>query len=80
MNYKYEYKTELERQNLLKSNDNLILVEEQNIKEGNFIIFSDVVPESKTVYTNVPIKEFTDLKSQLEIAQTAIDFLLMGGM
>lgn len=44
MTYKYEYKTDDERTNVISQNKDKTLIEEQNIIEGNFLIFSDVKP------------------------------------
>lgn len=41
---KIEYDTEQARQNIIADNANLILIEEQNITEGNFLIFTDEKP------------------------------------
>ncbi|AQS06151.1 hypothetical protein [Clostridium beijerinckii] len=41
MNYKYEYKSLEERESLITTHSNLFLVEEQNITDGNFLIFVD---------------------------------------
>ena len=42
MLYKYEYKTNEERDNIISQNIDKILIEEQNITEGNFLIFTDI--------------------------------------
>ena len=44
MLYKIEYIDIADRQIKVVENKNKILIEEQNIKEGNFLIFSDVNP------------------------------------
>lgn len=44
MDYKYQYKDDTERQSILNKNKNKYLIEEQNITEGNFLIFSDIKP------------------------------------
>lgn len=44
MIYKYQYTDSEDRQTILNSNSNKILIEDQNIFEGNFLIFSDVKP------------------------------------
>lgn len=41
MNYRYQYKTSEDRERLISLYSNLILIEEQNITEGNFLIFSE---------------------------------------
>ncbi|WP_353853162.1 hypothetical protein [Dehalobacter restrictus] len=38
----FQYSSEDERQSLLTQNSGLYLIEEKNIKDGNFLIFSDV--------------------------------------
>lgn len=80
MNKRYQFNTEEERQKLILDNQSLYLLEEQNIKDGNFLVFSDTLPEPKVIYMNVPENELTSLKQQVETSQQAIDFLLMGGM
>ncbi|PRR85945.1 hypothetical protein [Clostridium luticellarii] len=44
MNYKFEYKTDEEKTNILNQNKDKVLIEEQNLFTGNFLIFSDVKP------------------------------------
>ena len=44
MNYKYQYKDDTEKQTILNTHKDLILVEEQNIMEDNFLVFSDIKP------------------------------------
>lgn len=41
---KIQYIDSIDRQNKIDSNKDKILIEEQNIIEGNFLIFSDVKP------------------------------------
>lgn len=38
---KYQYSNDTERTTILNSHKDKILIEEQNITEGNFLIFSD---------------------------------------
>lgn len=45
MRYKYEYKTAAERDALIQEHSNLVLVEEQNITDGNFLVFVDAPEE-----------------------------------
>ncbi len=44
MTYKYQYTTEEDKLKILNSNKDKILIEDQNITEGKFLIFSDVKP------------------------------------
>jgi hypothetical protein len=41
MEYKYEYQDLEERESIISANSNLVLIEEQNITTGNFLIFVD---------------------------------------
>ena len=42
MIFKYQYSTQEERDLIISQNDDKILIEEQNITEGNFLLFSNV--------------------------------------
>ena len=64
MENKIQYITIEERNTIVSENANLFLIEEQNIKEGNYLIFTDIKPIEQ---------EISELK-------LAIDFLLMGGI
>ena len=44
MIYKFQYTDQVSRQAILSANSDKTLTEEQNITEGNFLIFSDVKP------------------------------------
>lgn len=73
-----EYNDAQERQALLEANSHLILIEEQNITEGNFLIFSDEpLPEPKLrlVYRNIPEEELESIK------QSIVELtMILGGM
>lgn len=47
MKYTFEYKDNNERESILSANSNLVLVEEQNITLGNFLIFVDTSTAQK---------------------------------
>lgn len=64
MKQKFQYISQAERDSLIRQNANLFMVEEQNISEGNFLIFSDVPSEKTVVYTNVPEKDFAELQTE----------------
>ncbi|MEK4273139.1 hypothetical protein [Paenibacillus sp. FSL R7-0026] len=63
MKYKYEYKTPEDREKLLNENSTLILIEEQNISDGNFLIFADE-PDIIRNYVTVPEEEFEGIKQE----------------
>lgn len=44
MKYIFNYNNDEERQGIILSNSDKFLIEEQNITEGNFLIFTDVKP------------------------------------
>lgn len=44
MQYKFQYQNDTDRINIINQNKDKILIEEQNITEGNFLIFSDIKP------------------------------------
>lgn len=44
MLYRYQYETPEEREIIIQNNNKLALFEEQNITEGNFLVFSDNIP------------------------------------
>lgn len=68
---KVEYFNAEDRKTLISKHKDKFLIEEHNIKEGNFLIFTDVKPVDL---------ELQELKSQLQVTQEAIDFLIMGGL
>lgn len=44
MQYKIQYTNEIDRQLKIDANKDKVLIEEQNITEGNFLIFSNTKP------------------------------------
>lgn len=76
MRYKYEYSHEVDRQDILNNNEHLFLIEEQNITEGNFLVFSDEPVPERIVYVNVPEEDFKALKERQSATEMAV-FQLM---
>lgn len=72
MIFKFEYKTEDERAQIINSNKDKELFEEQIITEGNFLVFTDMPIEKETIYINVPESEFIGLKAESETLNLAI--------
>lgn len=65
-----QYKNDAERKTFIESHNHLYLVEEKNIIEGNFLIFSDTLPEPPEppkVYVSVPEEEFEGLKQDNQL-------------
>lgn len=46
---KIQYENQVDRQNIINSNKDKILIEEQNIRDGNFLIFVDEEPVEKKI-------------------------------
>ena len=44
MNFKFQYKNETDRNEIIEKNSDKYLIEEQNLFEGNFLVFSDIKP------------------------------------
>lgn len=70
MRYKYEYKTAVERDALIQEHSDLVLVEEQNITEGNFLVFVDAQEELQAdpVTTKLAIIEQQNLAIMAALA------------
>lgn len=62
MIYKFEYTTQKDRERVIQENKHMILVEEMNITEGNFLVFSTEPLPAPIVYVSVPEEEFVSLK------------------
>jgi hypothetical protein len=80
---KFQYSTETEKDEIINSNTHLHLCEQQNLFEGNFLVFSELPLPIVPYYSNVEFEklksENTLLKSQLQSTQEAVDFLIMNG-
>lgn len=77
MNYKYQYNDLDERQYILKSNADKILIEEQNTTDGNFLIFSDEPQPTPAVYITMPESELQNMKDNIALLQTALDDVIL---
>lgn len=77
-----QYQTSEERESLLIENADLILVEEKNIVDGNYLVFSDVPLEKETVivYSNVPKGKIEELEQRQDLTENALLELILGGM
>ena len=58
-----QYFNQPERKEYLEQNVDLFLVEERNIVDGNFLIFSDE-KEHNFIFTNVPKEDFEVLQQE----------------
>lgn len=75
---KIQFNSDEEKENIKKEqfSKNFLLIEEQYLFEGNFLIFSDVAPEKEIVYVNVPQEGFESIKSDVtEAAETTATVL-----
>lgn len=77
-----QYSSQKEREELINTHKHLHLIEEKNITEGNFLVFSDD-PENDTkqiVNVIVPEEEFNEIKSRQDATDAAVLQLMMEGM
>lgn len=77
---KIQYQNETDKQSIILQYQNLYLIGEENLFSGNFLIFSETLPEKEIIYTQIPQEEYENLKSQLALTQEALDTIIMGGM
>lgn len=68
MEYKYKYKDRTEREDISTKNKELFLIEEQNITEGNFLIFSDVQPQPIDIESQETNYRISDISTYLSSA------------
>lgn len=60
-----QYQSDVEREHLISSNSDLFLVEEQNLINGNFLVFDNEALSIPTVvYTNIPEGELESIKEE----------------
>ncbi len=67
-----EYLSLEERQQALIENNHLILIEERNITEGNFLIFVDVLAPEKPPTTIELVSDKVDLLIQMQLEREGI--------
>ena len=76
MEIKLQYINLIERSSILESNKDKYLIEEQNITEGNFLIFSDTKPTDPSDPTDpaetvtIPKTEYETLLKEAEKGKT----------
>lgn len=76
MRYKFEYHNIEEKKTIINENANKLLIEEQNITEGNFLIFEDSTAISSEIeivrsdITDIAETTATALEDTTTIAQT----------
>jgi len=93
MENKFEYKTIEERVLIIASNTSLFLIREENITDGNFLIFSDTQPQEQSIQSGEMsisdrlsiISEYAGIDSSIvDVLENAIieyeTNLILGGM
>lgn len=71
MNIRFQYTDAESRQMILNENSDKYLIEEHNITEGSFLVFSDTPPEKPTPSVEtvtIPKTEYEELQNQLLLA------------
>lgn len=76
MEYKYQYKTQEERSALMLEHNNLILVEEQNLIEGNFLMFADTKRPTPIVYVSIPEETILNLENRVSATEIGLAQIL----
>lgn len=80
MRKKIQYSNEAERQLIIEEHQNLILIEEHNVFDGNFLVFTDEVPKPTVVYLQVNADEMNQIKTDNEMLKLMVaDLGLMVG-
>lgn len=70
-----QYNTQEEREQIIIKHSNKFLIEERNIAEGNFLVFSDK-PNTELIPVNISKEDFDKLNSSVaDLWET----VLMGG-
>ncbi|CAI6023734.1 hypothetical protein PAECIP112173_00354 [Paenibacillus sp. JJ-100] len=64
MEWRYQYESDAEREELIDEHKSLYLIREENISEGNFLTFSDKPLSEPVVYVSVPQEDFESLKHE----------------
>jgi hypothetical protein len=70
LRYKIQYENQGERAQILESNKNKFLIEEQNLIEGNYLIFSDSMPEPPEV------KESQDIEYRMQKLEENMEIVI----
>lgn len=72
MHVVYEYKDQAERERILAENVGKFLVEERNIIDGNFLVFTGELPTPTVVYVTIPKEEYDALSSETAALNLAV--------
>jgi hypothetical protein len=65
LNYKFQYNSTAERDSIIANNVDKVLIEEQNINDGDFLVFTDV---PGTIDSRL-----TDLEDKMDIVILKLD-------
>lgn len=63
--HKIQYHNAKDREEIINNNKDKHLVEEQNITEGNFLIFSEEPPTKEIIYVEVPEGELKSYENRI---------------
>lgn len=75
MIYKFEYANETDKALILEQHKEKYLIEEQNIREGNFLIFSDtepLLPETIPTLEEMLYKRIVELEIEIEALASGV--------
>jgi hypothetical protein len=69
---KIPYINNTDRERIIAENQEKYLIEEQNITEGNFLIFSDEIPIYEAITLNTKIAQLEQLVADLASLQLGV--------
>lgn len=78
MKYMFQYESDTEREDLIEENKDKTLIEENNLLDRNFLVFSDD-PENDTkqvIYVNVPEEDYNKINENTDYLLN-VDFRLL---
>lgn len=73
MKHKYQYFNDSDRENIINANTDKFLVEEQNLTEGNFLVFSETQEATAPVFVSVELSVLQDLQKQIDELKVKIE-------
>jgi hypothetical protein len=76
MNTRIQYRDDIERQSIIAANTDKILIEEQNIIGGNFLVFSDTQPEIEKVIVTEQVKDESLYEAKLNSLSDTVAVIL----
>lgn len=84
MEYKIQFESQQDRETIIAENSNKVLVEEQYLFEGNFLIFSDTPRPVTSIEKPVENSDLQELQKQILVVMDALatmyEDMILGGV